>query len=107
MLESTEDSNPTASLPYSLLISRILRDSQVDLFRFKATEVSATYDSHTFASMGYTLIDNQWHKKVSLKWKTDAPKSTRISADYVALITKEVDEIKGSLASLTTSVQDM
>src|SRR5688572_5746731 len=56
MLESVEDSNPSASLPYGLLVSRILVDSLVDLSNYKPIEISATYDTKTFASMGYVLV---------------------------------------------------
>lgn len=76
----------------------------MDLTEFRATKVSATYDSRTFANMDYTLVDNKWHKKDFVKVKAQAPKSTKISADSVAVFTKEVDEIKASLFSLTTSM---
>lgn len=69
--------------------------------------MSATYDSHTFASMGYTLINGKWYKKHSLKGKADSPKSTRISANSATFLTKEVDDIKASLFSLTNVVQDV
>lgn len=78
----------------------------MDLSDFRATEVSATYDSRTFASMGYTLVDNEWHKNDSVKVKIEAPKLTKISADS-AVLTKEVDKIKASLLSLTNFVQDI
>lgn len=107
MLESAEDSNPTANLPYGLLISQILSESQVDLSGFKATEVSTTYDSCTFTSMSYTLIDGKQHKKYSLKGKADAPKLTRISVDSAALPTKAVDNIMALPFSLANAVQDV
>lgn len=73
MLESAENTNLTASLHYGLLISQIRSESQVDLSGFKYTEVSTTYDSHTFPSMGYTLVDSKWHKKNSVKEKIRSP----------------------------------
>lgn len=57
MSESTNDPNSTASLPYEILVSRIIVDSLVDLSRFKPIEVDATYDTKTFSSMGYVLIE--------------------------------------------------
>lgn len=107
MFESGENSNPSATLPYGLLISRIMIKSQVDLSGFQATEISATYDSRKFASMGYTLIDKKWHKKDSIKAKADAPKPTRIPADAVALLLKEVEEIKSHLTSLDSNMQGL
>lgn len=104
MMESAEDSNPSTNLSYGLLISRIVSESKVDLFSVKATEVSASYESRTFASMGYTYVDNKYHKKDSIKVKAEARKSTRIFADSAVVLTKEVDEIKGSLLFLTNSV---
>lgn len=37
----------------------------------------------------------------------EIPKSTKISVDSPAILTKEVDDIKVSLSSLTRDVQDM
>lgn len=79
VLESGEDPNPTASLPYNLLISGIIVDFLVDLSKYRSVEVDATYDSRNFASMGYTLVDNKWHKKESLKARIDTPNATRFS----------------------------
>lgn len=64
MLESAEDSNLTVTLPYGLLISWILSESQVDLFGFKATELSATYDYRTFASIGTFLLTANGTKRI-------------------------------------------
>lgn len=107
MLKSAEYSHPIANLPYGLLISCMLSESQVVLSGLRDTEVSATYDSKTFASMGYTLVHNKWYKKDSVKVKVDAPKLTKISADLAVVLMKKVGKIKASLFSLTTSVQDI
>lgn len=45
MIESVQDSNPSTSLPYGLLISRIQIEYQVNLSGFQATEIFNTYDS--------------------------------------------------------------
>uniref|UniRef100_M1DC74 Ulp1 protease family, C-terminal catalytic domain containing protein n=1 Tax=Solanum tuberosum TaxID=4113 RepID=M1DC74_SOLTU len=53
MWKSGEDTNASASLPYGLLISRILVDRLVDLSMFTPIVINATYDSRTFSTMGY------------------------------------------------------
>lgn len=40
MLERVEDTNTTKSLPYGLLISRIIVDALVDLSKYRPVEVS-------------------------------------------------------------------
>ncbi|KAH0653076.1 hypothetical protein KY289_030754 [Solanum tuberosum] len=59
MSESAEDTNASASLPYGLLISRILVDRFVDLSMFTPIVINATYDSRTFSSMGYVQVGDK------------------------------------------------
>ncbi|KAH0650273.1 hypothetical protein KY284_030185 [Solanum tuberosum] len=94
MVESLEDTNSSSSLPYGLLISRIIVDSLVDLSPFRPSLIDATYYTHTFSSMGYVLINNKWYKKESVQQRADAPKVTRISADSVTLLLQEAELIK-------------
>lgn len=82
MIECVENSNPLTSLLYELLISRIIIENMVDLSKFKPTKISSTYDTRTFSSMGYTLVDKKWHKKEALNSKIDAPEATRVSQLY-------------------------
>jgi len=70
MWESAEDTNASASLPYGLLISRILVDRLVDLSMFTPIVINATYDSYTFSSMGYVQVGDKWVKKDSVKART-------------------------------------
>lgn len=63
MAESAVETGADACIPYGLLISHILVDSLLDLSAHKPIDVSATYDSHDFASMGYVLFDSKWQKK--------------------------------------------
>ncbi|KAG5619627.1 hypothetical protein H5410_004845 [Solanum commersonii] len=94
MVESLEDTNSFFSLPYGLLISRIIVDSLVDLSPFRPSLIDATYDTRTFSIIGYVLINNKWYKKESVQQRADAPKFTRISVDSTALLLKETDLIK-------------
>lgn len=66
MYESALDSNSFASLLFDRVISWILKDIGVDLSEFPANGISSTYDSRAFASIGYTLVNEKWTKKVSL-----------------------------------------
>ncbi|KAG5611897.1 hypothetical protein H5410_023178 [Solanum commersonii] len=107
MLKSVEDSNPSASLPYGLLVSRIIVDSLVDLSNYKPVEVNATYDTKTFSSMGYVLVNDKWHKKESLQARAETPKATRVSVDSASVLLQEVGDIKTRLTSLESNVMVM
>lgn len=78
MVERSAESNFSASLPYSLLILRIIVHSLVDLSAYKSTLIDATYDTRTLSGMGYVLIDAEWYKKESVQQRVDTPKATRI-----------------------------
>ncbi|KAL3332595.1 hypothetical protein AABB24_032924 [Solanum stoloniferum] len=94
MWGSSEESNPSASLPYELLISRILVDRLVDLSMFKPIVINATYDLRTFSSMGYIEVGNMWVKKDFVQEMADTAKPIKISAESAALLLKESDELK-------------
>ncbi|KAG5615485.1 hypothetical protein H5410_015309 [Solanum commersonii] len=80
IMEKYEDSNAYASIPYGLLISRILVDHRVDLSMFNPVEINATFDSLTFSSMGYVHLGNKWVKKDSVKAKDTDELKTHILA---------------------------
>ncbi|KAH0723716.1 hypothetical protein KY289_006760 [Solanum tuberosum] len=105
MIESVEDSNPLASFPYGLLISRIIVDSLVDLSKYMYVLIDATYETRTFSTTRYVLVNDKWYKKESVHSRADTPKATRISADSVALLLKEAEHIKVRLAGLETHKQ--
>ncbi|KAG5631596.1 hypothetical protein H5410_003313 [Solanum commersonii] len=100
MIESVENNNTFASLPYGLLISRIIVDSLVDLSKYKPTLIDATFDIRTFSSMRYVLVNDKWYKKESVQSRADIPRATRISGDSAALLFKEAEHIKVRLAGL-------
>lgn len=58
MLESVADAHDLASLPYGLVITRILLHYLIDLSAYPMVEVLTTYDSKTFVSMGYVLVNS-------------------------------------------------
>lgn len=59
MLERATDDHASANLPYGLQIIRILLYYSINLCAYPMVEVSATYDSKTFANMGYVLVENK------------------------------------------------
>ncbi|XP_027767740.1 uncharacterized protein LOC114074016 [Solanum pennellii] len=92
MVKSSAHNNLSASLPYGSFISRIIVDSPVDPSPYIPTLIDATYDTRTFSSMGYVLINSKWYKNESVQQRADTPKATRISADSIALLLQETDK---------------
>lgn len=74
MIESVEDSNAIDNQLYRLLISHILVDSIIGLSKYRLVKITSTYDSRTFSSMGYTLVEGRRCKKDSVKVKVDPPR---------------------------------
>ncbi|KAH0670729.1 hypothetical protein KY290_026127 [Solanum tuberosum] len=86
MVESSEDNISSASLPYGLLISRIIVNSLVDLSQFMPALIDATYDTRTFSSMGYVLINDKWYKKESVQQRADAPYPRPLASQLTQLL---------------------
>ncbi|KAG5596210.1 hypothetical protein H5410_037442 [Solanum commersonii] len=103
----TEESNPSASLPYGLLISRILVDRLIDLSMFTYNEISATYDSRTFSNMDYVEVGNKWVKKDFVQERVDAAKPTKISAESVALLLQDSDEMKTCIMAIERGLETL
>ncbi|KAG5571104.1 hypothetical protein H5410_060870 [Solanum commersonii] len=79
---------------HGLLISRFSMERLVDLSMFKPIEISATYDSRTFSSMGYMEVGNRWVRKDSVQEKTNTVRSTKISTESATLLLQDSDELK-------------
>ncbi|KAG5630738.1 hypothetical protein H5410_002455 [Solanum commersonii] len=105
MWESAKESNPSASVPYGLLISQILVDRLVDLFMFKPIEINATYDSRTFSSTGYMEVGDRWVKKDSVQERADTPNPTKISAESTALLLQDSDELKTRIIAVERGLE--
>lgn len=75
------------------LITRILLHYSIDLSSFHPVDITATYDSKTFASMGYVLVGNECCND-SVKLKSNHPKVSKIATNPVFVALKEVEEIK-------------
>ncbi|KAF3669077.1 hypothetical protein FXO37_09218 [Capsicum annuum] len=74
MLGSASNVNASASLPYDMLITRILQYYSINLSAYPPIEVVSSYDSKMFASMGYVLVENEWCKKDSARARSELPK---------------------------------
>lgn len=72
----------------------------IDLSSFKPIEESSTYDSQTFASIGYVQIGNRWCRKDLTKTKAEQPKVSKLFADFASIVLKEAEEIKARMSAL-------
>lgn len=79
----------------------------IELSGHKPLEVSSTYVTRAFASMGYVLHDGKWSKKGSVNVNVKQPKCNKISADSVSELLKEANEIKVRLAALEDGMQQL
>lgn len=57
MLESATDVHTSASLPHGMLITIILLHYSIDLSDYLVVEFLSIYDSKTFTSMDYVLVE--------------------------------------------------
>uniref|UniRef100_M1DDU3 Uncharacterized protein n=1 Tax=Solanum tuberosum TaxID=4113 RepID=M1DDU3_SOLTU len=103
MWESAEDTNASASLPYGLLISRIL----VDLSMFTPIVINASYDFRTFSSMGYVQVKDKWVKKDSFKARAETLKHTIFFADSTAILLQDNDELKTRLLTVERGLETL
>ncbi|KAF3627741.1 hypothetical protein FXO37_29706 [Capsicum annuum] len=70
-------------------------------------EVYATYDSKTFVSMGYVLVDSEWCKKDSSKTRSDTSKVSKSMSNPVLSATKEIQELKEWLKAIKKGLVDL
>ncbi|KAF3617583.1 hypothetical protein FXO37_34577 [Capsicum annuum] len=100
MLESVVDAHVSTTLPYGLLITRILQYYSIDLSAYPSVEVFATYESKTFTSMGYVSVDNKWCKKECAKEIFDPFKISESVSNLVLPMFREFEEVKNWLKSI-------
>lgn len=100
MLECATDAHASTSLHCGLLITKILLYYSIYLSVYLVVEVSATYDSKTFASMGYILLDNEWCKKDSAKEKSNLPKVSKSISNPMFHMLMELEEIKDQFKTI-------
>lgn len=77
----------------------------MDLSNYSPTFDHATYDTQTFSSMDYMLIQKKLHYKESVQSRADTPWDTRISVDSAELLLKEAEHIRISLDGLESIMQ--
>ncbi|MCD7471996.1 hypothetical protein HAX54_012818, partial [Datura stramonium] len=109
MVESYQDTSGNASLPYGMIVSRIINSMGVDVSAFPVKEISSTYNDRAFSSMGYILDENRLVKKESFKPKgmfstlescTIVPPDGSSSFVFSSLMIeiKDVKETQGAVA---------
>ncbi|KAF3620884.1 hypothetical protein FXO38_32120 [Capsicum annuum] len=96
MLESARKVHASSSLPYELLITRILLFYSIDHSAYPPVEVARTYNSRAFSSMGYVLVDDEWCKKESTCAKAEPPKVSKSASNpFTSLIKDLKNSING------------
>lgn len=60
IVECFDYTKSIASLPYGLLVCRIIVDSLVDLTKYMPTLIDATYDTGTLSKIDYEFINEKW-----------------------------------------------
>ncbi|MCD7472806.1 hypothetical protein HAX54_014172 [Datura stramonium] len=83
ILESCQYPGGNTSLPYGMIVTRIIKAMGVDVSSFPVNEISSTYNDRAFSSMGYVLDERVWVKKASYKPKIkhaspEGPNSVKI-----------------------------
>ncbi|KAF3647008.1 hypothetical protein FXO38_18863 [Capsicum annuum] len=104
MVDNVVDSHASANFPYELLITQILLYYGIDFSAYPMLEVFATYDSKTFAKMGYVLIENEWCRKDSAKSRPDAPKISKSVTNPVFCAANDIEELKGRLTTIEKGI---
>lgn len=101
MLESISD---CTSLPYGLIITRILQFYRIDISAWKKCPVSACYNARAFASMGYVKTEGNWVRKDSKFPKMCPPDiagpSIQIPPTLPSKLQDDLGEFKDLLLSL-------
>lgn len=105
MLEDSKDLNASTSFPYGLVISCILVYMLVDLSGFKPIENSTTHDTRTFSCIDYTLVGDQWHKKNSVKARSESVKAMKISIDSASLLLKDMEDVTTRLLEIENTME--
>lgn len=104
MLESAASSYTPASLPYKLLMTWIFQNYSIDLSAYPTVEISTTYDSKTFASMGYILVDDEWCRKYSAKTKPNLSKVFKPISNPILPMLKKLEELKELIRTIKERV---
>lgn len=104
MVESAADSHASASLPYGMLITWNLIYCGFDLLAYPVIEVSSTYDSKAFTSIGYVLIEKEWCKKESIKNRPETFEVIKIVPKSLFYADKETKEIKNMLTAIEETI---
>lgn len=75
MIETGNSMDPSASLPYGMLFTKIFKANGVSLEGCEFEVVGSTYNAYTIKLMKYHLVNEKWVKPTKLLKKTSASKA--------------------------------
>ncbi|KAF3613992.1 hypothetical protein FXO38_35931 [Capsicum annuum] len=104
MIESTKKFHASVILPYGLLITRILMFYSIDIYAYPSIEVTATYNSRTFSSMGYVLVEYEWCQKEFAHAMAELPKVSKSASNLSTSLLKELEELNKWFKAIEESV---
>ncbi|MCD7469771.1 hypothetical protein HAX54_009015 [Datura stramonium] len=102
MLESSQYRSGNTSLPYGIIVTRIIKAMGVDISSFPVKEISSTYNNQAFSSMGYILDEGVWVNKASYK-----PKIRHVSPDGPSCVKIDEDKRKDSKSTSCNDQEDI
>ncbi|KAF3622487.1 hypothetical protein FXO38_31258 [Capsicum annuum] len=93
------DSTSPSFCPLSLsfcngILAHIIATTLIPQKGYLMVEVSTTYDSKAFASMGYVLIEKEWCKTESVKGRPDTSRISKPVPNSMSCVDKETEELK-------------
>ncbi|KAJ8534927.1 hypothetical protein K7X08_016655 [Anisodus acutangulus] len=104
MIEAASNST---YLPYSMLITRLLEASRIDLTRFSSVSAPQCYNSRDFRSIGYMLVNSKWvHKDSDLPLPL-APTPAKASSSNPSSTMLCSSDVLSSLASMDTKMNGL
>ncbi|MCD7456253.1 hypothetical protein HAX54_031034 [Datura stramonium] len=98
MLVSCQDTGENINLLYGMIISRTLKDIEIDLSNYLIKEASSTYDNLTFTSIGFFFFAGKWLKKAGFK------PNIKVVVEEIPSIINSSDALKVSVDSLLKEV---
>ncbi|XP_019226628.1 PREDICTED: uncharacterized protein LOC109208070 [Nicotiana attenuata] len=105
MIENADD--PT-SLAYGMAITHILETHNISISVYPFVSVSKSYNSRTFASMGYVCVNGSWVKKQKGEVKHVQPDpKTKASVSHHSLSNPDLAEKLTAIKNQLNTIKDL
>ncbi|MCD9638769.1 hypothetical protein HAX54_022920, partial [Datura stramonium] len=109
---SPQDPGGNTSLPYGMIVTRIIKAIGVDVSSFPVKEIFSTYSDRVFSSMSYVLDEAIWVKKANYKPKIihaspKGPSNVKIDESQGVVLNSLLSEAQEIKQSLGTVVSDL